>query len=965
MQKSNLHKTYYLLAIIDVITIIITLFLAYSIYQIYENSFMENEIWMQRSNKYDQLTDLAINANGPGNDVFDSRNVPLESGRLKEMNGKIKALSSFLVNDANTNLTLYPEIKTRLENFSNYLVKANNYTQQIFKLIGEKNIRDASEIMSKMDGQFHMALLEISKLRNKVRAIQKEQLLIYHEKAKDIFYKEFYVAGFILCLVGLILFFGRRIKNSFEEMYRELQTRNNQLSDSEEMLKSVLNTMLESVIIINDKGLIEYINPESEKLFQYSHDEMKYKNIKEIVPKEIKDKHDGFIKKYLETKEKHVIGAIREVEGLKKDKSLFPLEIGISEVQLEDKLLFVGVLRDISEKKQSEFYLSSITRIQDMYINGESQKKVFDTILKFLLDYTKSEYGFIGVIFKDEEGQPYLKTFAISNISWDEKTKRFYEKKAPEGLEFKNLDSLFGRTLKTGEIVIANDVLNHTYACGLPDGHPKINTYLGMPMYGNDGLIAMYGLANRKGGYTKAIASELSAITTVVTSIIESARSLSLIEKMANRDALTGAYNRFYFKSYIGDMLKRRLKKETDAKFCIMMMDFDKFKFINDYYGHECGDYIIKSFTQRVNDSIKTQDLLARIGGDEFVVLIDGVRDFNDAGRVAKRIVQLSKEPYFYEDKKLECSASIGIACYPVSGNDVDELLRHADLALYRAKNTGSGYCYFSADLQELFIDRQNLEKDIITAFEKKQFHLLLQPKVNIINEKIVGCEALIRWQHPGKGNISPAEFIGIIESMGLSDRLNIYVVNALIQIFEKINPSEPLVVSLNVSPYIHKLSQNIYKIVELLDKSNIDDKISIDFEMTETSFMSNDVNLSQGSEIDKLLSQHKIGLSLDDFGIKYSSINRLAECNFSTIKIDMSFVQKLDTNDAHAAKVIIKAVIDIAKGLDIGIVAEGAETKAQVNALKSLGCKVTQGYYYYKPLTIEEFIKALKISSS
>jgi len=239
--KTNLHKTYYLLAIIDVITIIITLILAYSIYQTYEKSFQVNDQWMERSINYDQLTNLAIEANGPGNDVFDSRDVNKESKNLATLNTEIDRLTTKLKYDAQKSLNAYPEIQKRIDNFSTYLSQTNALTYQIFALIQKKQLSEASEIMANMDSKFHAALLEISKLRNKVRSIQKEQLLLYHHKATSIFYKEFYVAGFILFLVGLILFFGRKIKNSVERMLREIETRNNKLSDSEEKLTSVLN----------------------------------------------------------------------------------------------------------------------------------------------------------------------------------------------------------------------------------------------------------------------------------------------------------------------------------------------------------------------------------------------------------------------------------------------------------------------------------------------------------------------------------------------------------------------------------------------------------------------------------------------------------------------------------------------------------------------------------------------------
>lgn len=212
-----------MLAVIDVITIIITLLIAYNIYKTYDESFKVNESWMQRSIKYDQLTDLAIAANGPGNDIFESRDVEHESSKLKSITDEIDSLKAFLLNDAKSNLRKYPEVKDRLEEFSNNVSRATELSYMIFGKIEDNKVDEASSYMSQMDSKFHAALLDISKLRSKVREIQKEHLLLYHDKAQQIFYKEFYVAGFILLLVCFILYFCQRIKNSFDKMIEELE----------------------------------------------------------------------------------------------------------------------------------------------------------------------------------------------------------------------------------------------------------------------------------------------------------------------------------------------------------------------------------------------------------------------------------------------------------------------------------------------------------------------------------------------------------------------------------------------------------------------------------------------------------------------------------------------------------------------------------------------------------------------
>lgn len=731
----------------------------------------------------------------------------------------------------------------------------------------------------------------------------------------------------------------------------------------------MLDNVLEAIILIDDKGKIEYTNSQASSIFQYAESEMINKNVKILMPENYSQNHDGYISNYLKTTKAKVIGIGREVSGMKKNGEIFPLDLAVNEVKLNDnRTKFVGVLKDITEKKKSDFYLESVANIQKLYISGADQNKLFDKILKFLLDYRNSKYGFIGAILYDENNTPYLKTYAITNIAWNEETKAFYTENAPKGLEFKNLDNLFGHTIKTGEVVISNDPASDHRSGGLPKGHPDMNCYLGMPVNGSRGLIAMYGLANKVDGYNEEIVRELSPITTVMSSIIEASRGAAVVEKMANIDALTGAYNRFYLKSRLADILKQKQKckgaRLAQEQLCIMMIDLNKFKHINDYYGHEYGDNVLKEFVGRLKNRIQQHDLLARIGGDEFVVVLDGIPNASTAGRVAQRIVQLSREPYIFNDKEIICSASVGIACYPVSGNDTDTLLRHADLALYKAKPSQDGYSYFSEKLQHEYTDRQNLERDILRAFAEKEFYLVYQPIVDLSSYNIMGCEVLIRWMHPEYGEYLPVNYIETIEAMGLAGELNLYVVSECLRVFKQIdNIDRDFSVSINISPHAYSLEENLKAVIALFEQEQLNPNLCFNLEITEKSFMEDGFDVSKTSNIHKLLAKQNIGLSLYDFGVEYSSITRLLESDFSIIKIDMSFVQKLDVESkemAQAAKVTIESIIHLAKGLGIQVVAEGVETEVQSAILSNLGCRFGQGYYFSKPTQLEQLLELI-----
>lgn len=316
--RSNLHKIYYALALIDIVTIVLTLFLAFSIYKTYDESYVVNQQWVQRSLEYDHLTDLAIQANSPGNEVFKSRDVLKESQRFEKISKEIHTVESQLKKDAKENLGQYPEIAEKLEMFHGLIAQANQVTLNIFQKIERDKLSDAAVDMADMDAKFHAALLEASKLRTLVRGAQSEQLIFYHEKAESLFLKEIYIAVFIFILIGIMLYFGRNIKKNFDQLVTSLEEKNNKLSDSEKKLVAVLDNVLEAIILINDKGIIEYTNPQASFIFQYAESEMINKNVNILMPENYARNHDGYIKNYLKTSEAKVIGVGREVSGVKK-----------------------------------------------------------------------------------------------------------------------------------------------------------------------------------------------------------------------------------------------------------------------------------------------------------------------------------------------------------------------------------------------------------------------------------------------------------------------------------------------------------------------------------------------------------------------------------------------------------------------------------------------------------------------
>ena len=639
-----------------------------------------------------------------------------------------------------------------------------------------------------------------------------------------------------------------------------------------------------------------------------------------------------------------------------------PIEYAVTPI-IENKNILGGVITflDVTDKRKIKNQMDLIAKLQNRYIQYEDKNLIFDDILRYLLEITGSEYGFIGGILNDFKKKPYLKTYAITNISWDEQSKKFYDENAPKGLEFRNLNSLFGYTIRTGKYLISNDPTHDKRRGGLPKGHPVLNCYLGVPILGLNGEhIAMFGVANRVGGYDKALIDELKPLIHAISNIVESSRHYAVIGDMAKFDPLTGLFNRQYSNLKFDELINKHEKSQTC--FCVLMLDLNKFKFINDTYGHQVGDEVLILFSNRVSRLLKGHDFFARVGGDEFIILVENISEPTYTNEIALRISKANNKPYIVQGKSVLCDVSIGIACYPMAGKTKKELLKHVDFALYDAKNKKIPFSLYSNKTKKEFDTVMRLDHDLKNAFIKQDFYFVYQPQVNLKTNKIIGFESLMRWKHPGKGDISPEIFIPILENFGNSEHLNEYVVKHVLDDLQTLQSSFPLKIAINISPRVSDFKRHIKTLVDMiaseqsmLDKNNI----TLEFEVTESSFINHEANTLKTA----LQQAKKQGIlcSVDDFGVEYSSIQRLTEYQFDAIKIDKVFTQQLDKKNKRSSLAIVKALIQLSEDLDFTLIAEGSETEEQVKILIKLGCIYAQGFYFYKPVSLKKALTLIK----
>jgi len=454
----------------------------------------------------------------------------------------------------------------------------------------------------------------------------------------------------------------------------------------------------------------------------------------------------------------------------------------------------------------------------------------------------------------------------------------------------------------------------------------------------------------------KNAAGDITHFIAIAEDTTERRRAEERIQHLAYYDALTGMPNRAFYNDLLSLALSHAQRRGEMV--AVLFLDLDRFKDVNDTLGHSIGDQLLKIVAGRVADSLRKEDTVTRLGGDEFTLLLPGMTQTEDAARIAQKILEAVKKPLMLGGHELNITASIGIAIYPADGENAEALLKNADTAMYHAKEQGrNSYKFFTPVLQTRTVEHLEVESSLHHALEREEFIVYYQPQVDIKTGRIVSSEALIRWQCPGRGLINPAEFIGMAERTGLIVPIGEWVLRTACSQNKAWQDAglPPLLVAVNLSA--HQFQQeNLVKMVELVLKETGMDPVFLVLEVTESAAMKN-------AETANYMIKRLVGLGvhfvIDDLGTGYSSLSYLKMFPIHALKIDKSFVQDVVTDSNDAA--LVTAIISMAKGLKLKVVAEGVETTAQLEFLRSLGCDEAQGYLFGKPMPAGEFKKMLE----
>ncbi len=436
-----------------------------------------------------------------------------------------------------------------------------------------------------------------------------------------------------------------------------------------------------------------------------------------------------------------------------------------------------------------------------------------------------------------------------------------------------------------------------------------------------------------------------------VKSVVAKVIAERKVQLLAYRDNLTGLPNRLLFADRLEQAVKRSERSRTSM--ALMLIDIDDFKLVNDSFGHDAGDKLIKAVGELISKSLRRADTIARLGGDEFAVVIEGIDGPDDAISIADNLTTILEHNVRLDDQETYTSASIGISVYPGDGKDARTLLKNADTAMFRAKENGR-HCFqfYKPEMSVSAMERLDLENSLKAAFENDEFLIHYQPIIDIHKNEVVGVEALLRWQHPDKGMIQPADFVNVVEDCGLIVALGEWLIFSACKQVKVWHEAglENQNVSINLAPRQFKEQDLVALFTQALAENNLDGS-SLSVEVTERTLID---NIGEVESTLKKLRSMGVKILLDDFGTGYASLAYLKEFPVDVVKIDRAFVTGIPDNEEDST--IVDAIAGLTRGLKLALHAEGVENERQLNVLKSIGCQYGQGFYWSKPLPGDEY---------
>jgi diguanylate cyclase (GGDEF)-like protein len=515
-------------------------------------------------------------------------------------------------------------------------------------------------------------------------------------------------------------------------------------------------------------------------------------------------------------------------------------------------------------------------------------------------------------------------------------------------------DSEIKEIIDTDKILIKTSIENNSYLAPLLK--LGCSNYMISPLKDKDDILGAIciGMINEPQD-RDVVVDHLSEISDRAAVALSNANWEKKLLHQANFDALTKLPNRYLFHDRLEQALERAKRKELNV--AVLFIDLDRFKSVNDSLGHVIGDQLLVGVSSVLLNCVRSCDSVSRFGGDEFTIIVSDVSNEEvdeQTSTLSDRIIEMMSQPIIINDREFYISPSIGIAIYPRDANNFNDLLKNADTAMYEAKNISSGnYQFYQKQQNKETLARLELENDLRHALEEGQLELYYQPKINLRNCMIYDVEALARWKHPDHGYVSPTVFIPLAEETGLIVSIGYWVMRtACMQNKAWRDKGINLNVAVNVSADQFRQPQLYEKMVNIIEETGVNPN-SIELEITESITIE---DFSKTINVLNKFREHGLGICIDDFGTGYSSMTYLQKISFNKLKIDKSFIDNIHLDNDSAS--ITKAILALAHNLDLKVVAEGVETKAQYDYLNAINCDEAQGFFLSRPLPADELIQ-------
>ncbi|MBF0588406.1 MAG: EAL domain-containing protein [Magnetococcales bacterium] len=711
--------------------------------------------------------------------------------------------------------------------------------------------------------------------------------------------------------------------------------------DSSALFDAIMQSAVDGMVIIDQRGVVLAFNRSAEKLFGYKAEEVTGQNVSMLMPSPFREGHDGYLERYIATGRRIIVGTIREVTGRRKDGFQFPLELSVSEFRSEGCIFFSGILHDITERKDDERALQEArTQLEERVRKRTEQLEHVNERLQQRLEEESrmaAELRLASKVFENA-GEAILIT--------DENARVISVNDAYVRITGFDRDQIIGRNPR----IAKSGRHDKSFYKAMWDGLRESGKWSGEIWDRRDnGEIYPKWLTIT---VVRNEADEVSNYVGIFTDISEAKQVEERLQQLAYYDSLTNLPNRKLFSERLEHDLETALRHKK--RLALMFIDLDRFKYVNDTFGHAVGDELLVEVSKRLRGCVRKADTVARLGGDEFTVILTDVGREEHAAQVAGNIITQLQKPIHVAGEELLIGASIGISLHPQDGENAETLVKHADIAMYQAKKGGRGiFKFFMEEMNAWTRHQITLEAKLKRAVERNEFTVFYQPKVDQMAGKVVGMEALVRWEHPEHGVVSPGEFIPLAEETGMIIPIGVQVLTEACHQAKRWLDAGfgSLRVAVNLSARQLSQRDEFRQTLEaVLEDTGLPPEM-LEIEVTESMIMQDvdhTIKTLQG------LTEMGMHLAMDDFGTGYSSLSYLKRFPIDTLKIDRSFVRDTPADPDDVA--IVSAIISMARSLNLCVVAEGVETREQLVFLKNLGCSIIQGYHFSPPLPSDKF---------